>query len=137
MRKAHAPLTSRECFVCLEGAPPLFRVCRCNALVHAHCLHELVHRVPAHEDDYCPICLDPYDLSSVVRYRLYRGALDVLLVFFLFASLTYASMNVATYLHNKPGDPFAPAIMLFFILLLFGLGRQSGVTSSTTAANSV
>lgn len=54
------------CFVCGEPNAPLFRVCKCETLIHAHCMHQLVNRVQAHHDQ-CPVCQTKYDVRQTSR----------------------------------------------------------------------
>ena len=119
------PVPSHECFVCLDSAPPLFQVCRCKtARVHAHCLDELIRRVPAHEDEYCPICLEAYDLASIERRRACRDALELLLALSVFGSLVYAAMGLAAYLCTLPGAPIVFFALCYSMVLLLVLYRH-------------
>ena len=114
-----------ECFVCLDGAPPLFQVCRCKtARVHAHCLDELIRRVPAHEDEYCPICLEAYDLSSIERRRACRDALELLLALGAFAALGYSAVQLVAYLRTLPGAPIVFFALCYSMVLLLVLYRH-------------
>lgn len=51
----------RECFVCASAAPPLYRVCACDALVHKECYERLVN-IPSHAT-HCAVCRQPYNMT--------------------------------------------------------------------------
>ena len=51
----------RDCFVCASAAPPLYRVCACDALVHRECYERLVN-VPSHAT-HCAVCRQPYAMT--------------------------------------------------------------------------
>ena len=48
-----------ECFVCLRSDGRLYRVCKCNAHVHAHCLRTTIERVVSHHET-CAVCKESY-----------------------------------------------------------------------------
>ena len=50
-----------ECFICAENHQPLFRVCKCNTVVHEKCFQKLVN-VPSHAT-HCAVCMKQYDMS--------------------------------------------------------------------------
>ena len=64
-----APTAERGCFLCEEQLDaPLFRVCRCDQLVHEACYRKLL-RVPAHAT-HCAVCCAAYELTHAHAYRL-------------------------------------------------------------------
>lgn len=63
-----------QCFVCLDEAPPLLRVCACaDRKVHILCQRRLVRKVASHSAGTCPVCNAVYT-NAVPTRRLYvRG----------------------------------------------------------------
>ena len=57
-----------ECSVCAGSAPPLYRPCACNHLVHAECFQRMVSTVPAHHT-HCPACKMPNPGTKVCTVR--------------------------------------------------------------------
>lgn len=51
------------CYVCTEPTPPLYKICKCNALLHKECFQELVNKVPSHAT-HCAVCKHPYSLNT-------------------------------------------------------------------------
>ena len=61
-------LADGTCFVCGDGCDPLYRVCKCDTLVHGPCFTQLVTRVRAHERA-CPVCTFEYRVRTRVALR--------------------------------------------------------------------
>ena len=53
-----------ECFICMETNDQLYKVCRCDTVVHALCLARLVNNTPSHSTN-CPVCRQAYDISII------------------------------------------------------------------------
>ena len=47
------------CYLCGDEIEPLFRVCRCDFVVHDRCFDRLVNEVSSHSIA-CPVCLTKY-----------------------------------------------------------------------------
>tara|TARA_B110000046_G_scaffold20720_1_gene19615 strand:+ start:3466 stop:3918 length:453 start_codon:yes stop_codon:yes gene_type:complete len=62
-----------SCFVCGDEQGPLYRVCKCETLVHGACFTQLVARVRAHERA-CPVCTSEYRVRT--RLALQRCDAD-------------------------------------------------------------
>ena len=58
----------RECFICMETDDQLYKVCRCDTVVHSRCLTRLVNNTPSHSTN-CPVCLYTYDISIIKARR--------------------------------------------------------------------
>ena len=51
-----------ECFICMETDNQLYKVCRCDTVVHAMCLQRLVNNTPSHSTN-CPVCRQAYNIT--------------------------------------------------------------------------
>ena len=66
-----------ECIICCSSAPPLFKVCKCNTVIHKTCLTRMINEVESHKTE-CAICKTPYDTRTKIKVSLntfYTGAL--------------------------------------------------------------
>jgi hypothetical protein len=79
-----------ECFVCAadDDGTDVFRVCKCNTVVHAVCFERLVTTVPAHRMT-CPVCTTPYDVRT-------RRVIEVQRTFGLAIVLALSSLLACT-----------------------------------------
>ncbi len=53
-----------ECFICMGTEDQLYKVCRCDTVVHEQCLVRLVNNTPSHSTN-CPVCRQAYDISII------------------------------------------------------------------------
>lgn len=67
-----------ECFVCTLAHEPLYKVCRCNTLVHEACFLKLVN-VPSHAT-HCAVCREKYDIT--VSWRTHLSVNTPAIIFF-------------------------------------------------------
>lgn len=51
------------CFVCMDKAQPLYKVCDCNTFIHEKCMNDLLNKVDSHTDK-CPVCTKFYDFEK-------------------------------------------------------------------------
>lgn len=58
-----------ECFLCCASAEtgPLYKVCKCNTLVHADCFRKLL-ALPAYATS-CAVCKSEYDTRTTTRHK--------------------------------------------------------------------
>lgn len=54
-----------ECFICGDETGPLYKICRCDILVHSECALKML-QVPSHSTS-CAVCKSPYDME--IRYK--------------------------------------------------------------------
>ena len=66
------------CLVCADPAPPLYRVCNCNTLLHEKCFEGVVASVPSHASG-CPVCLRQYRTVRTDHTKRSRVASALLL----------------------------------------------------------
>lgn len=65
---SHAQKTHMQCFLCASSEPPLYRMCKCDSLVHSKCFERLV-CVPSHST-HCAVCKAKYDVDITYRRRV-------------------------------------------------------------------
>ena len=93
-----------ECFVCASNEHPLYRVCRCQTLVHEHCFRRLL-TLPTHRS-HCAVCQTPYELTMTskcecVLHRLFCTACSLVFLFFVSLSILF----VQTFAYSFTNSP--------------------------------
>ena len=51
----------RDCFICFESTPPVYRLCQCNVVVHEHCITRLC---KMYNTSSCTVCRQPFPVIT-------------------------------------------------------------------------
>ena len=111
-----------ECFICMETEDQLYKVCRCDTVIHALCLARLVNNTPSHYTN-CPVCQQAYDISiiEVRRWLPVTNDSNIIcisqIIFFVVLGI---SVGVIVFI-DLNGLGFAPSKNALFFHLLKGV----------------
>ena len=118
-----------ECFICMETENQLYKVCRCDTVVHALCLAHLVNNTPSHSTN-CPVCRQAYDISITEVRRWLPIASNsnyVCSAVIIFTAIFGSSIGMIIIL-----DPYKAEFITSGNILLFNtiMGISSGLAAA-------
>ena len=108
-----------ECFICMETENQLYKVCRCDTLVHASCLVHLVNNTPSHSTN-CPVCMQVYDISvtQVRRWEPITGDSNfVCIALVIFTAVLGISVGIIIFIDSNMVSIVSSKNILFFSIL--------------------
>lgn len=120
-----------ECFICMETENQLYKVCRCNTLVHAACLARLINDTPSHSTR-CPVCMQDYDISitEIRRWVPITGTSNLVCIsLVVFTIILGMSVGIIIFIESYKQNIVLEQNMIFFSILK---GTALGVASTAS-----
>ena len=109
-----------ECFICMETDNSLYKVCRCDTVVHAECLRRLVNSTPSHSTN-CAVCREAYDISTTSKRSCQPTASQSKFTcqsVIIFTAVLGGSIGILIFLDPyQTGFKAAGNILLFYMLV--------------------
>ena len=108
-----------ECFICMETDNQLYKVCRCNTLVHAVCLVRLINDTPSHSTR-CPVCMQDYDISitEIRQWVPITGDSNIVCIsLVIFTAVLGISVGIIIFIESNMVSIISSKNILFFSIL--------------------
>lgn len=68
-----------DCFICFDNTKPLFKICKCNTVIHSECQETMM--LYLNDPSVCPVCLSKFNNIKRNILITFRGYCMLITVF--------------------------------------------------------